>query len=68
MLWVYTSSLFVQAFDCVSIMFCELVDDLSPTDTVQGVMDVVTSMNSVFSMFDQVLDQYHVFKVSFNSC
>lgn len=42
-------------------MFCDLVDFSS--STVQDVMDVVMSMNAVFSCFDALMDRYNVFKV-----
>lgn len=45
----------------VTVMFCELVghDFL----TVEDVMDVVASMNAVFSCFDSLMDKFHVYKV-----
>ncbi|XP_049785807.1 soluble guanylate cyclase 89Db-like [Schistocerca cancellata] len=50
-----------QSFDEVSILFCELVDFSS--STVQDAMDVVTSMNAVFTCFDALMDRYNVYKV-----
>lgn len=50
-----------QSFDAVSILFCELVDFSS--STVQDAMDVVMSMNAVFSCFDALMDRYNVYKV-----
>jgi len=51
----------LQSFDAVSILFCELVDFSS--STVQDAMDVVMSMNAVFSCFDALMDRYNVYKV-----
>lgn len=43
-------------------MFCELCDfDYS---TIEGAMDVVSSMNAVFSCFDSLMDEFNVYKVS----
>ncbi|XP_021937378.1 soluble guanylate cyclase 89Db-like isoform X2 [Zootermopsis nevadensis] len=50
-----------QSFDAVSILFCELVDFSS--STVQDAMDVVMSMNAVFTCFDALMDRYNVYKV-----
>lgn len=50
-----------EAFDSVSILFCELVGFNS--DTVRDVMDVVASMNAVFSCFDALMDKFNVYKV-----
>nr|CAD7394584.1 unnamed protein product [Timema cristinae] len=43
-----------QTFDAVSVLFCELVDFNSVT--LQDAMDVVTSMNAVFTCFDALMD------------
>ncbi|KAF5299447.1 hypothetical protein FQR65_LT01027 [Abscondita terminalis] len=50
-----------ESFDCVTIMFCDLVGINS--DTVQDAMDLVSSMNEVFSCFDKLMDKYNVYKV-----
>ncbi|XP_044728645.1 soluble guanylate cyclase 89Db-like [Chrysoperla carnea] len=50
-----------ESFDSVSILFCELVGFNS--DTIRDVMDVVTSMNSIFSCFDALMDKFNVYKV-----
>nr|XP_022912206.1 soluble guanylate cyclase 89Db-like [Onthophagus taurus]XP_022912207.1 soluble guanylate cyclase 89Db-like [Onthophagus taurus] len=50
-----------ESFDAVTIMFCELVGFSS--ETVQDAMDVVSSMNAVFSCFDALMDKFHVYKV-----
>lgn len=42
-------------------MFCELVGCNS--ETVQDAMDVVSSMNAVFSCFDELMDEFNVYKV-----
>ncbi|XP_068082929.1 soluble guanylate cyclase 89Db [Anabrus simplex] len=50
-----------QSFDAVSVLFCELVDFSSAT--VQDAMDVVSSMNAVFTCFDALMDRCNVYKV-----
>ncbi|CAG9858831.1 unnamed protein product [Phyllotreta striolata] len=50
-----------EAFDSVSILFCELVGLTSKT--VKETMVVVSTMNKVFSCFDELMDTYHVYKV-----
>lgn len=50
-----------ETFDAVTVMFCELVGH--DFQTVKDVMDVVSSMNAVFSCFDSLMDQFHVYKV-----
>ncbi|XP_017776660.1 PREDICTED: soluble guanylate cyclase 89Db-like [Nicrophorus vespilloides] len=50
-----------ESFDSVTIMFCELVGFNS--ETVQDAMDVVSSMNAVFSCFDELMDTFNVYKV-----
>nr|CAD7193906.1 unnamed protein product [Timema douglasi] len=50
-----------QTFDAVSVLFCELVDFNSVT--LQDAMDVVTSMNAVFTCFDALMDRFNVYKV-----
>lgn len=42
-------------------MFCELVGCNS--ETVQDAMDLVSSMNAVFSCFDELMDEFNVYKV-----
>lgn len=50
-----------QSFESITVLFCELCDfDYS---TIEGAMDVVSSMNSVFSCFDRLMDQFNVYKV-----
>ena len=44
------------------MLFCELCDfDYS---TIEGAMDIVSSMNAVFSCFDSLMDEFNVYKVS----
>ncbi|KAK9758767.1 hem-NO-binding [Popillia japonica] len=55
-----------ETFDMVTVMFCELVghDFLTVEDVMDvDVMDVVASMNAVFSCFDSLMDKFHVYKV-----
>ncbi|XP_057656009.1 soluble guanylate cyclase 89Da-like [Diorhabda carinulata] len=50
-----------EAFDAVSILFCELVGLTSKT--VKETMLVVSIMNTVFSQFDSLMDKFPVYKV-----
>ncbi|KAG5877871.1 hypothetical protein JTB14_031387 [Gonioctena quinquepunctata] len=50
-----------EAFEVVSILFCELCGLTS--QTVKETMVVVTTMNTVFTCFDSMLDKFHVYKV-----
>ncbi|CAH1996765.1 unnamed protein product [Acanthoscelides obtectus] len=50
-----------EAFEAVSILFCELVGLLS--STVKETMVVVETMNAVFSCFDALMDRFNVYKV-----
>lgn len=59
---VYQLNLHFQSFDSVTILFCELVGFSS--STVQDAMEVVTTMNIVFSCFDELLDTFDVYKVA----
>ncbi|KAL1508915.1 hypothetical protein ABEB36_003734 [Hypothenemus hampei] len=50
-----------ESFSSVTILFCELVGLQS--QTVKETMEVVTTMNEVFSAFDQLMDRFNVYKV-----
>ncbi|KAJ3650329.1 hypothetical protein Zmor_022024 [Zophobas morio] len=50
-----------ESFEAVTILFCELVGLSS--DTLEGAMQVVATMNTVFSCFDSLMDKYGVYKV-----
>lgn len=51
----------LQSFESITVLFCELCDfDYS---TIKGAMDIVLSMNAVFSCFDTLMDQFNVYKV-----
>lgn len=50
-----------QNFDAVTIMFCELVGFNSTT--VEDAMELVSTMNAVFSCFDSLMDTFNVYKV-----
>lgn len=53
--------LYLQSFESITVLFCELCDfDYS---TIEGAMDIVLSMNAVFSCFDTLMDQFNVYKV-----
>lgn len=43
-------------------MFCELVGFNS--STVEDAMELVSTMNAVFSCFDALMDTFNVYKVS----
>ncbi|XP_072747982.1 soluble guanylate cyclase 89Db [Anoplolepis gracilipes] len=49
-----------ESFESITVLFCELCDfDYSTI----GAMDIVLSMNAVFSCFDTLMDQFNVYKV-----
>jgi len=54
-----------QSFDAVSVMFCELVGFNS--STVEDAMELVSTMNAVFSCFDALMDTFNVYKVSLSA-
>lgn len=45
----------------MSILFCELVG--LQAETVKETMEMVSTMNEVFSAFDQLMDKFNVYKV-----
>ncbi|XP_043470147.1 soluble guanylate cyclase 89Da-like [Leptopilina heterotoma] len=50
-----------ESFESITVIFCELCEfDYS---TIEGAMDIVTSMNAVFSCFDSLMDKFKVYKV-----
>ncbi|XP_076546019.1 soluble guanylate cyclase 89Da isoform X2 [Osmia lignaria lignaria] len=50
-----------ESFESITVLFCELCDfDYS---TIEGAMDIVSSMNAVFSCFDSLMDEFNVYKV-----
>ncbi|XP_067214413.1 soluble guanylate cyclase 89Db-like [Linepithema humile] len=55
-----------ESFESITVLFCELCDfDYS---TIKGAMDIVLSMNAVFSCFDTLMDQFNVYKVETVGC
>lgn len=50
-----------KSFDIVTVMFCELVGFNSTT--VEDAMELVSTMNAVFSCFDSLMDTFNVYKV-----
>ncbi|CAH1111122.1 unnamed protein product, partial [Psylliodes chrysocephalus] len=50
-----------KCFDPVTVMFCELVGFNS--STVEDAMELVSTMNAVFSCFDSLMDKFNVYKV-----
>ncbi|KAE8751770.1 hypothetical protein FOCC_FOCC001619 [Frankliniella occidentalis] len=51
-----------QAFDAVTVLFCELLLDGGP-GSAEAVAERVRTVNQAFSQFDQLLDEHHVYKV-----
>ncbi|EZA52930.1 Soluble guanylate cyclase 89Db [Ooceraea biroi] len=50
-----------ESFESITVLFCELCDfDYS---TIEAAMDIVLSMNAVYSCFDTLMDQFNVYKV-----
>ncbi|XP_066591877.1 soluble guanylate cyclase 89Da-like [Prorops nasuta] len=50
-----------ESFESITVLFCELCEfDFS---TIEGAMDIVSSMNAVYSCFDSLMDEYNVYKV-----
>ncbi|KAG5867251.1 hypothetical protein JTB14_012831 [Gonioctena quinquepunctata] len=50
-----------ESFDAVTVMFCELVGFNS--STVEDAMELVSTMNAVFTCFDSLMDTFKVYKV-----
>ncbi|XP_074041184.1 soluble guanylate cyclase 89Da isoform X2 [Leptinotarsa decemlineata] len=50
-----------ESFEAVTVMFCELVGFNSTT--VEDAMELVSTMNAVFSCFDSLMDRFNVYKV-----
>ncbi|KAK0157521.1 hypothetical protein PV328_011258 [Microctonus aethiopoides] len=50
-----------ESFESITVLFCELCD--FNYSTIEGVMDIVSSMNAVFSLFDSLMDKFNVYKV-----
>lgn len=46
-------------------MFCEILG--LQNSSVKDVMDMVASMNTIFSCFDELMDEYKVYKVNINN-
>lgn len=53
-----------QSFESISVLFCELCD--FNYSTIEGAMDIVSSMNAVYSCFDSLMDKFNVYKVLYN--
>lgn len=49
-----------QSFDSITILFCDLCDFDCNADCA---MEIVSTMNTVFSTFDAILDKFNVYKV-----
>ncbi|XP_032456579.1 soluble guanylate cyclase 89Da [Nasonia vitripennis] len=50
-----------ESFESISVLFCELCD--FNYSTIEGAMDIVSSMNAVYSCFDSLMDKFNVYKV-----
>lgn len=50
-----------QAFDNVTVLFCELAD--FDSSSLKDAMEVVSNMNAVFTCFDSLMDVFDVYKV-----
>ncbi|CAG9858830.1 unnamed protein product [Phyllotreta striolata] len=50
-----------KSFDLITVMFCELVGFNS--STAEDAMELVSTMNAVFSCFDSLMDKFNVYKV-----
>ncbi|KAL7289320.1 hypothetical protein TKK_0017250 [Trichogramma kaykai] len=50
-----------ETYNAVTVLFCELCD--LNYSTIEDAMDIVSSMNAVFSCFDSLMDKYKVYKV-----
>ncbi|XP_060524248.1 soluble guanylate cyclase 89Db-like [Cylas formicarius] len=50
-----------QSFDAVTVMFAELLGFNS--STVEDAMELVSTMNAVYSCFDGLMDKFNVYKV-----
>ncbi|XP_012288927.1 soluble guanylate cyclase 89Db [Orussus abietinus] len=50
-----------ESFESITVLFCELCE--FDYTTVEGAMDIVSSMNAVFSCFDSLMDRFDVYKV-----
>ncbi|XP_018562428.1 soluble guanylate cyclase 89Db-like [Anoplophora glabripennis] len=57
----YSSLSTCESFESVTVMFCELVGFNS--STVEDAMELVSTMNAVFSCFDSLMDTFNVYKV-----
>ncbi|KAK3917461.1 Soluble guanylate cyclase 89Db [Frankliniella fusca] len=51
-----------QAFDGVTVLFCELLGG-GDDDSAEAAAERVANVNRVFSQFDQLLDEHRVYKV-----
>ncbi|XP_024945973.1 soluble guanylate cyclase 89Db isoform X2 [Cephus cinctus] len=50
-----------ESFESITVLFCELCD--FNYSTIEDAMDIVSSMNAVFSCFDSLMDKFNVYKV-----
>ncbi|KAL6262140.1 hypothetical protein P5V15_007237 [Pogonomyrmex californicus] len=55
-----------ESFESITVLFCELCD--FDHSTIEGAMDIVLSMNAVFSCFDTLMDEFNVYKVETVGC
>uniref|UniRef100_A0A0C9PMU3 guanylate cyclase n=2 Tax=Fopius arisanus TaxID=64838 RepID=A0A0C9PMU3_9HYME len=50
-----------ESFESITVLFCELCD--FDSSTIEEAMDIVSSMNAVFTFFDSLMDEFKVYKV-----
>ncbi|XP_063990825.1 uncharacterized protein LOC135169589 [Diachasmimorpha longicaudata] len=50
-----------ESFESITVLFCELCD--FDHTTIEEAMDIVSSMNAVFTFFDTLMDEFKVYKV-----
>ena len=59
---IFCQMVFFQVFDNVTIMFSYMVG-FAEICSQASAMKIVECINNVFTMFDNIIDQYDVFKV-----
>ena len=62
-IWINSQFMSLQVFDNVTIMFSYMVG-FAEICSQASAMKIVECINNVFTMFDNIIDQYDVFKVT----
>ncbi len=52
-----------EVFDCITLFFSDIVG-FTKIAAVMNALDLVTMLNKVYSMFDEVLSKYDVYKIA----